>query len=282
MKKVLYFLFSLLILTSCDKKEIERPIESIGYIYHARQCKYAWAFNVGLNPVPYYDTFVYEEIFLHNDEKVNVNQYELAFTTLNISLDDIKESDLGDNGDSTYLNDYRKRVSSGESNMLYGPPFVTVARFENTYEEAHDIAIEKKLNEYFRKKSKTRTCSVALDYRTTPIKNLNITASQDIDGIKAGKSLNSLFVVDGYAEHHDFIITANKDLITDADKIMGISIDQYLYYHPMAPASLYMKFRDNVNVSAPVETTFRIEITTDDGNVIKCKTPLVKLMPNEE
>ena len=224
MKKILLFLFSLLILTSCDKKEIEHPIESIGYIYHARQCKYAWAFNVGLNPVPYYDTFVYEEIFLHNDEKVNVNQYELAFTTLNISLDDIKESDLGDNGDSTYLNDYRKRVSSGESNMLYGPPFVTVARFENTYEEAHDIAIEKKLNEYFRKKSKTRTCFVALDYRTTPIKNLNITASQDIDGIKAGKSLNSLFVVSGYESRHYFISIRNKVFVCGNYKIMMFCI----------------------------------------------------------
>ncbi len=282
MKKILIFLFSLLILTSCDEKEIENQIGGIGYIYHARQCKYAWALNVGLDPVPYYDTFVYEKNFLPKGDSVSIDKYELYFTTLNASLDSIKESDLYDFQRISDYNDYNRRLKSGASDSIVCPPFIAIAYLKNTYEEAHDIVIEKKLDDYFRRMSKTRMNFVDLDYRTTPIKNLNITASQDFNGIKAGKSLNSLFVVSGYESRHYFIITANKDLITDADKIRDISIDQYLYYHPMAPASLYMKFRDNVNVSAPVETTFRIEITTDEGNVIKCETPLVTLMPNEE
>ena len=281
----LFFLFSLLIFTSCDEneKEIEivREIGGIGYIYHARQCKYAWALNVGLTPVPYYDTLGYEENFLPKGESVNIDKYELYFTTLNVSLDSIKESDLYDDQRISDYNDYNRRLKSGASDSIVCPPFIAIAYLKNNYEETHDVVIEEKLKEYFSNISKTRMYFVPLDYRTTPIKNLNITASQDINGIKAGKSLNNLFVVSGYEGHHYFIITANKDLITDADKIKGISIDQYLYYHPMAPASLYMKFRDNVNVSAPVETIFNIEITTDEGNVIKCETPLVTLMPNQ-
>ncbi len=284
MKKILFFLFSLLIFISCNEKEVDPypPLGGIGYNYHARQCKYAWALNVGLNPVSYNDTFGYEMNFLPKGKSVSVDKYELYFTTLNVSLDSIKESDLYDDQRISDYNDYNRWLKTGASDSIMCAPFDAIAYLKNTYEEVHDVVIEKKLDDYFRRKRKTRMNLVNLDYRTTPIKNLKITASQDINGIKAGKSLNNLFVVDGYDTYHYFIITANKDLITDADKIMGISIDQYLYYHPMAPASLYMKFRDNVNVSAPVETTFRIEITTDDGNVIKCETPLVKLMPNEE
>jgi len=260
----------LLILSSCDEKEVLPPPSGIGYNYRARQCKYAWALNGD------------SQILLPKEKKVSIDKYELYFTTLNISLDSIKESDLYDHQKLSDFYNYNRWIKSGASDSIMCPPFVVVAALKNKYEENHDIIIEKKLNDYYRRLSKTRMIFVDIDYRTTPIKNLNITASQDINGIKAGNSLNSLFVVDGYEDRHDFIITANKDLITDKEKIRGISIDQYLYYRPMAPASLFLKFRENVNVTAPVETTFSIEITTEEDNVIKCNTPLVTLMPNEE
>ena len=177
MKKILFLLFSLLILSSCDEKEVLPPPSGIGYIYHARQCKYAWAYNVGLNPVPYNDTFVYEKNSLPKGESINIDKYELYFTTLNICLDSIKESDLYDFQRISDYNDYNRRLKSGASDSIVCPPFIAIAYLKNTYEEAHDIVIEKKLDDYYRRLSKTRMNLVDIDYRTTPIKNLNITVS---------------------------------------------------------------------------------------------------------
>jgi hypothetical protein len=79
--------------------------------------------------------------------------------------------------------------------------------------------------------------------------------------------------------YHDFIITSNKDLITDSKKISNITIDQYLYYRPMAPADMRFRFVDDFDIKAPVETAFTVEITTLDGHVLKSETPLVTLTP---
>lgn len=278
MKKLLLLFLSLLSFYSCNKEEERGIVETPLYMFHSRECKYVWAHNkqkiVKKNEKTNYQRI--ERRYVYNGESVQAQNYYLVFTTCNVDLDCC---DMGDG------HNLKELYESGQEEVISWRFYKDLYRSSNSFEDEHDKVIETKLLDYFNKKA-TRSALYAylvdIDYRTTPIKDLKITASQDIFGIKAGESLNSLFLIDGYDDSHDFIITADKNLITDAEKIKGIGIDQYLYYHPMAPAELFMKLRNNVNVNTPVETTFTLEITTDDGNVLKSVTPLVKIMPNEE
>ena len=278
MKKLLLFLLSLLSLFSCNKEEETNDLRGVGYVLHSRECKYVWAYNEQkiVKNIEGTNHQRIERRYVYNGESVQAQNYYLVFTTCNVDLDCC---DMGDG------HNLKELYESGQEEVISWHFYMDLYRSSNSFEDEHDKVIETKLLDYFNKKA-TRSALYAswvhIDYRTTPIKDLKITASQDISGIKAGESLNSLFLLDGYDDSHDFIITADKNLITDAEKIKGIGIDQYLYYHPMAPAALYMKLRKNVKLSAPVETTFTLEITTGDGNVLKSVTPLIKLMPNEE
>lgn len=120
---------------------------------------------------------------------------------------------------------------------------------------------------------------VYVDYRLTWLKDIKITSSAEIAGRTPGQSLTDLFVVEDYFRHHAFIVTSNKNVITDDKKIVGISLSQYLSYKPMAPAEIYLRFKDNVSVSAPVTAQFTIELITGEDKSIKTTAATVKLAP---
>jgi hypothetical protein len=140
-----------------------------------------------------------------------------------------------------------------------------------------DREIERKISHYYG--VETRHVMTCIDYRTTPIKDLKITSSANIGNVKAGDILNDLLEVYDYPPHHDFIITTNRDLIVGRHNIKQISIDQYLSYSPMAPAGMKLKFRDGVKIDEPVDVCFQIELTTDDGRVLKAESRHITLVP---
>ena len=178
---------------------------------------------------------------------------------------------------------YKEAYDSGDEEILFRiPVYRALCHRDNPMEDAPDKIIEAKLSDYLYNRKTTRTYFKHIDYRTTPIKDIKITASADINDVKAGESLNEQFLVDEYPSFHNFIITSNKDLITDSKKISNITIDQYLYYRPMAPAAMTFRFVDGFDVKAPVETTFTVEIITFDGHALKSETPLVTLTPREK
>ena len=232
-----------------------------------------WAINVRKTESEIFgsDAVFTERKYIGNKQSVSVQKYTLEFTTCNVDMDVVNY------GDS--LN-YKQTYESGDEEILFRNPVYDVLRFcANSMEDAPDKIIEAKLSDYLYNRKTTRTVLEYVDYRTTPIKDIKITASADINDVKAGESLNKQFLVDGYPRYHNFIITSNKDLITDSKKISNITIDQYLYYRPMAPADMIFRFVDGFDVKAPVETTFTVEITTLDGHVLKSETPLVTLTP---
>ncbi|MBO4596382.1 MAG: hypothetical protein J5676_00690 [Bacteroidaceae bacterium] len=272
MKKLSLLLLLFLSLVSCNEV-YEDFHESTSFVLHSRECKYMWAFNVDktVSKDFNYDAVSIERKYIGNKQSVSVQKYTLEFTTCNVDMDVVNY------GDS--LN-YKQTYESGDEEILFRHPVYDVLRFcANSMEDAPDKIIEAKLSDYLYKRKVTRTVLRHVDYRTTPIKDIKITASADINDVKAGESLNKQFLVDGYPSRHDFIITSNKDLITDPKKISDITIDQYLYYRPMAPAAMTFRFVDDFDIKAPVETTFTVEITTLDGHVLKSETPLVTLTP---
>ena len=143
--------------------------------------------------------------------------------------------------------------------------------------EPSDPEIERKLTQIYN--PTTRTALLYIEYRTTPIKDLKITSSVNIGDIRAGESLNDLFLIREYPPYQEFIITKNKDVIDAHEKLYDISVSQYLSYHPMAPAALKLKFRDDVSIAEATKATFTIELTTDEGNVLKSETRAVNLLP---
>ena len=272
MKKLSLLLLLFLSLVSCNEV-YEDFHESTSFVLHSRECKYMWAFNVDktVSKDFNYDAVSIERKYIGNKQSVSVQKYTLEFTTCNVDMDVVNY------GDS--LN-YKQTYESGDEEILFRYPVYDVLRFcANSMEDAPDKLIETKLSDYLYKRKVTRTVLRHVDYRTTPIKDIKITASADINDVKAGESLNKQFLVDEYPGYLNFIITSNKDLITDSKKILNITIDQYLNYRPMAPAAITFRFVDGFDVKAPVETTFTVEITTFDGHVLKSETPLVTLTP---
>ena len=270
MKKLSLLLLLFLSLVSCNEV-YEDFHESTSFVLHSRECKYMWAFNVSKTEKPYYGITTIENEYIGSKQSVSVQNYTLEFTTCNVDMDVVNY------GDS--LN-YKKTYDSGDEEILFRIPVYYVLQCsKNSMEDAPDKLIETKLSDYLYKRKVTRMFLRHVDYRTTPIKDIKITASADINDVKAGESLNKQFLVDGYPSYHNFIITSNKDLITDPKKISDITIDRYLYNSPMAPAAMIFRFVDDFDIKAPVETTFTVEITTFDGHVLKSETPLVTLTP---
>ena len=277
MKNISLFLLLFLSFVSCKIEEDDGLFpEEISFDFHSRECKYMWAINVDKteSKVDGFDASYIERKYIGSKQSVSVQKYTLEFTTCNVDMDVVNY------GDS--LN-YKQTYESGDEEILFRNPVYDVLRFcANSMEDAPDKIIEAKLSDYLYNRKTTRTYFKHIDYRTTPIKDIKITASADINDVKAGESLNKQFLVDEYPSFHNFIITSNKDLITDSKKISNITIDQYLYYRPMAPAAMTFRFVDGFDVKAPVETTFTVEITTLDGHVLKSETPLVTLTPREK
>jgi len=272
MKKLSLLLLLFLSFVSCKKEEEERNIwyEETSFVFHSRECKYIWAFNVSKTEKPYYGITTIENEYIGSKQSVSVQNYTLEFTSCNVGMDAIVYDNFN----------YKEAYDSGDEEILFRiPVYRALWHRDNPMQDAPDKIIEAKLSAYFNKQKTTRMWIECVDYRTTPIKDIKITASADINDVKAGESLNKQFLVDGYPMYHDFIITSNKDLITDSKKISNITIDQYLYYRPMAPADMRFRFVDDFDIKAPVETAFTVEITTLDGHVLKSETPLVTLTP---
>jgi len=272
MKKISLLLLLFLSFVSCKKEEEERNIwyEETSFVFHSRECKYMWAFNVSKTEKPYYGITTIENEYIGSKQSVSVQNYTLEFTSCNVGMDAIVYDNFN----------YKEAYDSGDEEILFRiPVYRALWHRDNPMQDAPDKIIEAKLSAYFNKQKTTRMWIECVDYRTTPIKDIKITASADINDVKAGESLNKQFLVDGYPMYHDFIITSNKDLITDSKKISNITIDQYLYYRPMAPADMRFRFVDDFDIKAPVETAFTVEITTLDGHVLKSETPLVTLTP---
>ena len=272
MKKLSLLLLLFLSFVSCKKEEEERNIwyEETSFVFHSRECKYMWAFNVSKTEKPYYGITTIERKYIGSKQSVSVQNYTLEFTSCNVGMDAIVYDNFN----------YKEAYDSGDEEILFRiPVYRALWHRDNPMQDAPDKIIEAKLSAYFNKQKTTRMWIECVDYRTTPIKDIKITASADINDVKAGESLNKQFLVDGYPSRHDFIITSNKDLITDPKKISDITIDQYLYYRPMAPADMRFRFVDDFDIKAPVETAFTVEITTFDGHVLKSETPLVILTP---
>ena len=277
--KYVYFIVLALAISACSHKEDNDFIEGTSYILTARKCNYAWAFNAYIKK--FSDEWGnYTRISpFQKDTMIKTSDFVLGFTTCNVDIKDMKKH--------PYRGDYQEEYKKyGENMFIDYPPFNALSYMTENMADEKDPVIETRLRQQL-ESSKTRTVSsdlpttvlIRVDYRLTWLKDIKITCSAEIAGRAAGQSLTDLFVVQGYYEHHDFIVTSNKNVITDKTRIKGISLQQYLSYKPMAPAEIFLRFKEGVNVSAPVTAQFTVELITGEDKSIKTTAAAVKFVP---
>lgn len=274
--KILFFVICTIVcLTGCKFGDQTDYKESAAFMYFARKANFMWADNIR------------EEIVilngksgriikpLKNGSEVKSSEYILGFSTCNKDVSDIPSPE------------FQKTFLSDNYDPLYQSPHMVLSKIEDSMADEADPIIENIIKQYLNSEysrssdningSLTRAFLVCIDYRLTPINNIKITSSKDIFGIKAGEVLNDYFVIDGYQQYHQFIITSDKRLI--ANRVTDISIEKYLSYKPLAPAAIYFKFKDGMNVQSNVTAEFTIELELEDKQTISATTKPVTLTP---
>ena len=273
-KLILFILITLSFIT-CKKDPNVDFKEGVNFTLHARKANYIWADNLRSEIITIKSVSGPSYSVLKKNSSVKLSEYMLGFSTCNVDVKDIPHPE------------YQQNFESDNYNPLYASPYMVLSQDPlSTMEDDADPEIKNRLKEYLTGKNKASSLkSQALieariehiDYRTTPLKNIKITCSQDLFGIKAGEALTDYFVVQGYPIYHDFIITSNKQLVSG--KTTDISLSQYLSYQPMAPAAMYMQFKKGVSIPANLTVEFTVELELEGGKTISATTKSITLTP---
>lgn len=268
--KITYIILTLMGLCACSKKGEVDTRESITINYNARKCNYAWADNVKSELVVVQNVSAYLRNPLKKGEKVKISEYTLALNTCDIDISD-------------FPTEYQEYFNSDRYNPLYLCPFMEIARIQKNYKnDQKDVTIENKIHQFLIRNnpnlsfSKPQARQAYVDYRTEPITGLEITCSEPIFGVEAGKSLNDYFEIVGYPQYHNFIVTTNKQLVTA--KIQDISISQYLSYAPLAPSGIYFQIKKG-SINDKITAKFTINLEINGTKKISATTNTIILEP---
>lgn len=140
--------------------------------------------------------------------------------------------------------------------------------------------LEKEIELSFRNyQAQTRLAIHVVDYRTTGVHNLQITANQDFAGIQAGESLNEIFAIKHFAPN--IVISSKSEEIVVAwgdEKHSPKTINEWLQYEPFAQAYIQVALAA-IPESIPESIIFSIDLTTEDGSILHTETPVVHLIP---
>ncbi len=271
----------------CSCKKIYRDnTEIIGdmtdFYFCSRECNFIWADNARSDK---------EVKFALNgitgSTEVDFSRYLLEFNTCNVCLDSIN-----------FIPNYKQNYLDGKIDCVEEPPFYVLSNLgkvevvEGALCDEPNVNIERHLKRVLYDKKKRNSNRIAtrldfwdsdgkipLDYRITPISGIDIKSTADLCGIKAGESINSLFSIFAYnySPHYDFIITADEEVIVE--NIRDITIPEFLSYDPMAPAQMFLRFRDGISISSPVKASFTVTLTRRDGKVLTAATHDIILKP---
>lgn len=272
-------IFSILLMASlfaCNDDHNQNDLrEGVIFRFFARECNYVWADNFKHTEITAYGITSLSFDPVPKDEVIKLSDYTLFFNTCNVGLDEFPET-------------YKKVFLSENYNPTYMAPYQFFSKLSDPRTDASDSEIENKLSSYleavYGKKGVRAARSEApqailqgIDYRTTPLEAIDITCSKDLFGVKAGNSLNQYFKIIGYPSYHSFIISKHKGLLTE--NIRDISISKYLSFSPMAPAALYLSFREDAKISEKVTLQFFVELQLEGGKKISAASKELTLKP---
>ncbi len=268
--KLISSMIALFCLQSCGEKvEIDNR-EDVTVHYNVRKCNYVWADNVKSEILRIEDVWGYLRSPLGENANVKLSEYVLAINTCNIDIPDFPA-------------EYQEFFHSERYNPLHQCPFMALAILQKKDDESErDKTLENKIHQHLKKShpktlfSEPQTILAFVDYRTEALTNIEITCSEPLFGVEAGKSLNDYFEIVGYPEYHDFIITTGKQLITA--KTTDIGISQYLSYAPLAPAAIYFQPKKG-SITSQVTATFTVNLEVNGVKKISATTRPITLEP---
>ncbi len=124
----------------------------------------------------------------------------------------------------------------------------------------------------------TRTVREVIDYRTTGVSNIQITANVAFAGKAAGESLNDLFTLKDFEPNIIINKESEEIVVSWGDREhFPTTIEEWLAYEPMAQTYMSL-FLAVVPQILPKAIIFSIDLTTDTGEVLHCQTPEVHLI----
>lgn len=271
LKIVLFTLMTVAIL-GCKKEPIV-PQETIRFFLFSRQSQFMWADNIRGEILKANDVSAVYKSPLKANSTVKQAEFILGVSTCNVGINEIT------------IPNYQQAFLSESFNPLSNSPYMALSKSSSPMADTADPAIENKIKQFLTTKytgsevipSSVKAVLEHIDYRTTPLKNIKITCSKELFGITAGETLNDYFVVQGYPEYHDFIISSNKQLVSG--KTTDISLSQYLSYQPMAPAGMYMQFKKGVSIPANLTVEFTVKLELESDKTISATTKPITLTP---
>ena len=119
------------------------------------------------------------------------------------------------------------------------------------------------------------TAMIEMEYRIDGAKNFKISALDKLFGQEPGTSLNEYFKIIRYDP--DFIASSDTYnlLYGFSDKDKPEDIDEWLNLSPLAPALMYVAFRE-VPDDLPDSIRFVVEMETDKGKVLKDTSEVIQ------
>ncbi len=247
MKYRLLLLILPLLIISCQK-ENNNKYENIWLNFYPRTVTEVFLYPAGAKIDPNFDYQKYDTWDGMKGDKIPVDAFYMCFKT----------------SDTSFTNDYIYDLGERDE-----------ARIEKKATNELEREITDSFNKYV---VTTRTVLEVIDYRTTGVSNLNITANVPFAGKAAGESLNELFTLKELAPNI-VINEESNDVVVDwgDDKNLPTTIAEWLAYEPMAQAymNLYLNI---VPKTIPSSIIFSIDLTTNTGKVLHCQTPEVHLI----
>ncbi len=119
------------------------------------------------------------------------------------------------------------------------------------------------------------TAMIPMEYRIDGVKNFNISAQDKLFDQEPGTSLNDYFKIIRYDP--DFIASSDTHnlLYGFSDKDKPENIDEWLNLSPLAPALMYVAFRE-VPADLPESIRFVVEMETDKGKVLRDTSQVIQ------
>lgn len=126
----------------------------------------------------------------------------------------------------------------------------------------------------------TRTINQLIEYRTTGVQDLIITADQSFGGVAAGESVNSLFtIVEIFPEI--IVNAATSEIAVDWRDVSNYptTIDAWLSKEPLAQATMILKPVALIT-EIPEDISFTVTLSTNDGTKLQAESHEVYISAN--
>jgi hypothetical protein len=115
-----------------------------------------------------------------------------------------------------------------------------------------------------------------IEYRTTAVRNLTITADVPLFGKPAGESLNDFFDITGYEPPMIASSVTNALLYAYSSSTYPETLSEWLNLSPLAQAAMYLTPNREME-ELPVTLRFEVKMETTEGTILSATTQAITI-----